>query len=206
MFLAIMFGSSSITPETYGVLFGLNGLVAVLAITLAALAFRRMSLHAQSAEAQRIAAEKLSEFTRDTTQLDPHREPGPQLASLIQSIFGIEAVAIFDADLDKVYPAGEWFANLENVVRNVYFFETANEDGATGLIRRVLRMGHMPIGALLLRGEINAQTSDAIAYVVAVTFDRYHSFANVSRTESARQTEQLRPRSWTAWPMPTKHR
>lgn len=192
MFLAIMFESGSITPKTYGLLFGLSSLVALLAMILVALTFWRMSRYAQNAEAHRIAAENISEFTRDTTQLDPHREPGPQLVSLIQSIFGIEAAAIFDADLDKVYLAGEWFDNLENVVRNIYFFETANEDATTGLIRRVLRMGHMPIGALLLRGEISAQTSNAIAYVVAVTFDRYHSFANVSRTESARQTEQLR--------------
>jgi K+-sensing histidine kinase KdpD len=32
----------------------------------------------------------------------------------------------------------------------------------------------------------------AIASVVAITFDRYHALANESRTESARQTEQLR--------------
>lgn len=114
------------------------------------------------------------------------------MVSLVQSIFEIEAAAIFDADLDKVYRAGKWFENLENVVRNIYFFETASEDAATGLTRRVLRVGNLPIGALLLRGEIGAQTGHAIAYVVALTFDRYHSFANVSRTESARQTEQLR--------------
>ncbi|HZC44577.1 MAG TPA: ATP-binding protein, partial [Acidobacteriaceae bacterium] len=34
--------------------------------------------------------------------------------------------------------------------------------------------------------------SSAIACLVAITFDRYHSHANVSRTESARQTEQMR--------------
>jgi two-component system sensor histidine kinase KdpD len=32
----------------------------------------------------------------------------------------------------------------------------------------------------------------AIASIVAITFDRYHAFANESRTESARQAEQLR--------------
>jgi two-component system sensor histidine kinase KdpD len=34
--------------------------------------------------------------------------------------------------------------------------------------------------------------ANAIAAVVAITFDRYHALANESRTESARQTEQLR--------------
>ena len=134
----------------------------------------------------------LCEFTGNTTQVDLHREPGPQLASLIQSIFVVEAVAIFDADLHKVYQAGEWFSDLENVVRNIYFFESATEDPETGLIRRVLRIGNLPIGALLLRGDVDPLTSNAIASLVAITFDRYHSHANVSRTESARQAEQLR--------------
>jgi two-component system sensor histidine kinase KdpD len=34
--------------------------------------------------------------------------------------------------------------------------------------------------------------ASTIASIVAITFDRYHAFANESRTESARQTEQLR--------------
>jgi two-component system sensor histidine kinase KdpD len=62
----------------------------------------------------------------------------------------------------------------------------------TGQIRSVLRIGNLPIGALLLRGQISPAVGSAIACLVAITFDRFHSHANVSRTESARQTEQLR--------------
>jgi two-component system sensor histidine kinase KdpD len=53
-------------------------------------------------------------------------------------------------------------------------------------------MGNLPIGAMMLRGETRDQMASAIASVVAITFDRYHALANESRTESARQTEQLR--------------
>jgi two-component system sensor histidine kinase KdpD len=53
-------------------------------------------------------------------------------------------------------------------------------------------MGDLPIGALLLRGETRDRMASAIASIVAITFDRYHAFANESRTESARQAEQLR--------------
>jgi two-component system sensor histidine kinase KdpD len=35
-------------------------------------------------------------------------------------------------------------------------------------------------------------TADAIAAIIAITFDRYHAFANESRIESARQAELLR--------------
>jgi two-component system sensor histidine kinase KdpD len=189
LFLALTARGNLVSVNGRGLLFFLTCL---MAFVLTVMTVRTTWSRALVAEQHRLAAEKLWVFTRDTTQLDLHREPGPQLASLVKSIFAIEAVAIFDADLHNVYQSGEWFSDLENVVRNIYFFETMTEDPETGLTRRVLRIGNLPIGALLLRGEISSLTSDAIASLVAITFDRYHSHANVSRTESARQAEELR--------------
>src|SRR5215471_9814785 len=170
-------------------------LMILLTLALATVAVRRISFRAlqtQRTRRERNSAEDLGEFIRATTHLDLRREQGPQLACMIQQIFATEAVAIFDADLHKVYQAGEWFSDLENVVQNIYLFESVTQDPEVGLTRRVLRIGNLPIGALLMRGEISAYTSHAIASLVAITFDRYHSYANVSRTESARQAEQLR--------------
>jgi two-component system sensor histidine kinase KdpD len=136
--------------------------------------------------------ERLYTFIQRATQLDLHREPGGPLAILIRETFALEAVAIFDADLHTVCQAGEWVAEVDNVVRNVYFFASTSEDAETGLIRRPLLIGDLPVGALLLRGTLDPGMSDAIASLVAITFDRYHSHTNMSRTESARQTEQMR--------------
>jgi two-component system sensor histidine kinase KdpD len=135
---------------------------------------------------------EMCEFMRRSSHVDLRREPGPQIASLIQSIFAVDAVAIFDADLNTVSRTGEWITDPEDEVRNIYFFEKETQDSKTGFIDRVLHVGNLPVGALLMRGALHLQTSDMIACVTAITFDRYHSFANVSRTESARQTEQLR--------------
>lgn len=137
-------------------------------------------------------AEKLCEFLHKTTHVSPHRKPGQQLVELVQSIFDVDAVAILDLDLREVYRTGEWFDDLEEILKNISLFETTTEDRETGLIRRVLRMGQLPIGAMLLRGESTAQAADAISAIVSITFDRYHAFANESRSESARQTEQMR--------------
>jgi two-component system sensor histidine kinase KdpD len=177
-------------------LFFLACLMVFLAAASIKLATRRASPLVEQGvsggETDRSTSEDLCEFVRTTTQLDLHREPGPQLAFLIQSIFNLEAVAIFDADLHKTSRAGEWFADLENVLWNTYFFESVTDNPETGQIRSVLRIGNLPIGALLLRGQISPVVGSAIACLVAITFDRFHSHANVSRTESARQTEQLR--------------
>jgi len=137
-------------------------------------------------------AQQLCNFIIETTKLDPHRKPGPQLAILVQSIFQVESVAIFDADLQEVYRAGDWFEDLQDALQNICIFETVSDDPETGLSRRVLRMGSLPIGALMLRGETRAEMATTIASIVAITFDRYHAFANETRTETARQTEQLR--------------
>ena len=137
-------------------------------------------------------AERLCRLIHETTKLDPHRKPGHQLAFLVRSIFQVESVAIFDADLHEVYQSGEWFDDPQNMLQNISTFETVSDDPETGLSRRVLHMGNLPIGAMILRGETRGRMANAIASVVAITFDRYHSFANESRTESARQTEQLR--------------
>lgn len=142
--------------------------------------------------ANRDEPDPLGALVRSAAQLDLHLKPGPQLASLILSTFAIEAVAIFDADLDEIYPAGEWVADIEQTVRNICVFETVRDDPDTGLIRRVLRVGNMPIGALLLRGELSHDTADTIAALIAITFDRFHSLASEMRMESVKKAEQLR--------------
>gem|GEM_PF-5257083 len=45
-------------------------------------------------------AKLLYEFAMQISQLGLHQEPRPQLASLLLAIFGVESIAIFDADLD----------------------------------------------------------------------------------------------------------
>lgn len=140
----------------------------------------------------RTEADRLCAFVNDTTKLDPHRKPGQQLVELVKSIFDAEAVAIFDDDLQECYQTGEWFDDVQDALQNICIFDTVSDDEETGLSRRVLHMGNLPIGAMILRGETSGKMATAIASVVAITFDRYHSFANEGRTESARQAEQLR--------------
>ena len=139
-----------------------------------------------------VETERLCALIQETTRLDPHRKPGHALAMLSQSIFRLESIAILDVDLHEVYRCGEWPADVENLLRNICTFGTQSDDPETGLSKRVLQMGNLPIGAMLLRGETRGPMATAIAAIIAITFDRYHAFANESRTESARQTELLR--------------
>ena len=143
-------------------------------------------------ERRRDELDMLRRFIEEATALKPRNKPGSHLAAMLQRIFQLESVAIFDVDLDEIYQAGEPFESLPDTMRNICIFGTVSDDAETGISRRVLLMGDLPIGALLLRGETHGGTATTLASLIAITFDRYHALANESRTESARQAEQLR--------------
>jgi two-component system sensor histidine kinase KdpD len=168
----------------------------LVAFVLVALIVSRLSSrvadHAREAESWGGQVNDLYEFTRRTLEMNLHLEPGPQLAELVHEIFALEAVAVFDAELHQVYSAGLWSADPRELAQNVYYFGTSDDDEATGLGRRVVRLGAAPIGSLVVRGDTSPPTNNAIASLIAITFDRYRAFANESRIESERRTEQLR--------------
>jgi two-component system sensor histidine kinase KdpD len=185
------YSATQFHPRWAGALLSV-GLPALPGLSLLARAVRRSSPLDTAVPSDQADADRLCAFVHETTKLDPHRKPGQQLVDLVCSIFHVEAVAIFDDDLQEVYQTGEWFDDVEDGLRNICIFDTVSDDEETGLSRRVLHMGNLPIGAMILRGETRGRMASAVASVVAITFDRYHSFANESRTESARQAEQLR--------------
>ena len=170
--------------------------VTLVVFVLVALTVSRLSArvtgNAREAESRGGQMHDLYEITRRTLQMNLHVEPGPQLAELVHEIFALEAVAVFDADLHSVYQAGYWSADPQELAQNVYYFETSDDDPETGQGRRVVRLGMVPVGSLVVRGETTPLVNNAIASLIAITFDRYRAFANESRIETERRTEQLR--------------
>lgn len=152
----------------------------------------RVTGNAREAESWGNQMHDLYEFTRRTLQMNLHMEPGPQLTELVHEIFALEAVALFDADLHTVYQAGIWSQDPQELAQNVYYFESSDDDEETGIGRRVVRLGTVPVGSLVVRGNTSPLTNNAIASLIAITFDRYRAFANESRIETERRTEQLR--------------
>ena len=170
--------------------------ITLIAFVLTALVVSRLSArvteHARESESWGGQMHDLYEFTRRTLQMNLHVEPGAQLAELVHEIFALEAVVVFDADLHEIYQAGIWNVDPQELAQNVYYFETSTDDAETGIGRRVVRLGTVPIGSLVVRGDTSPLTNNAIASLIAITFDRYRAFANESRIETERRTEQLR--------------
>jgi two-component system sensor histidine kinase KdpD len=167
-------------------------LALVLVALLIILLYARSRNKARQAASWRDQVRDLHEFTRRTLEMNLNLEPGQQLAELIHEIFALESVAVFDAELHQVYSAGQWNADPQELAQNVYYFGTSDDDPKTRLGRRVVRLGAVPIGSLVVRGETSPLTNSAIASLIAIAFDRYRAFANESRIETERRTEQLR--------------
>jgi len=153
---------------------------------------RRALRAARRANSSDAELRNLYEFTRRTLQMNLGEKPGPQLAEHMHKLFSLDAVAIFDADLQEVYQAGQWTIDTGEIAQNVYHFETSDDDPHTGLSRRVVRLGAVPIGSLVVRGQLSPLTNSAAAALIAVTFDRYRATANESRIEAEREAERMR--------------
>jgi two-component system, OmpR family, sensor histidine kinase KdpD len=170
--------------------------VALAVFEFSALLVSRLSArersNAREADAHRRSIERLYEFSRRTLQFDLHLPPGSQLLHLVTEIFVVDAVAIFDSDLDTIDVFGPFPLDPKEMARNTCYFEMNQDYDDLDLSRRVLRLGTVSIGALLIGGRLNPLTVDAIASLIAITFDRYRAFSSEAKAEAAHRTEQLR--------------
>jgi len=147
---------------------------------------------AREAAIQLAGMEQLYELSRSTMLLDLHQPLGAQLAVLIQRIFDLRAVALFDMRLVRQDRAGDWETDEENLAKECYVSGAAQDDPQTQTARRILRAGSESVGALVVRGRLSPLLVDALASLAAIAIDRCRSFEKEDRAEKARQSEQLR--------------
>lgn len=170
--------------------------VALGTFEMTALAITRMHgremKRAAEAAIHRAEMEQLYELSRSSLLLDLRQPPGPQLAVLIQRVFGVRAVALFDMNLSRQDRMGDWEAGEEDVAKECYLRNASQDDPGTQTWQRVLRAGPGAVGALVLRGKISTLVVDALASLAAIAIDRQQWFDKEERTETAKKDEQLR--------------
>ncbi len=156
----------------------------------------RLRRQTADAENERTRLERLFLTSRDIILMDRRQEAGAQLAGLIEHIFKIDAVAIWDARGPRMDKAGR-VSIPEDEVRATYFNEVSEDDASHRSFRRVLRLGTRPVGALYIAASsedryLDARSVDALASLTALALERAHSFLAESQAEAARRSEQLR--------------
>jgi two-component system sensor histidine kinase KdpD len=170
--------------------------VALGVFQLAAVVISRLSAKElrSSADAaiHRAGMEQLYELSRNSLLLDLSTPPGPQLAVLIQRIFGAHGVALFDLHTGRQDRVGEWDEGEEDLAKECYLSGTAKDDLLSGTWKRMLLAGSGPVGALVIRGKVSPLVVDALASLAAIAIDRYQSFEKEERAQAASKGEQLR--------------
>lgn len=170
--------------------------IALGAFEISALVVSRVSSKeqrsAREAKLQHTAMEQLYELSRSTLLINLHQPPVPQLGELIQRIFAVEAVAIFDRNSSECDRLGLWSISELDLAKECYFLNANDEDRRTRTFRRMLMAGAEAVGAIAIRGELSPLVADALASLAAITLDRCVSFEKESRIAAAHQRERLR--------------
>lgn len=152
----------------------------------------RESNVAREANVQRAQMERLYELSRGILVIDHRTPPGPQLTQIVRRIYGVDDIAIFDANLARLDHVGQWSTMEQQIARTAYLQDKNHDDRETRTTQRLVRIGDVTIGALAIRGDVSPLIANAIASLTAIAFERHRSYENEMRAESAQQTEQLR--------------
>ena len=170
--------------------------VSLGAFEISALVVSRVSSREQrsSREAtfQRIAMEQLYELSRSTLLINLHQAPGPQLTELIQRIFSVDAVAIYDANSGQCDRLGKWSEDEMDLAKECFVVHSDSYDSVSRTSLRVLRIGSDAVGSMAIRADLGPLVTDALASLASITLDRWVSFENETRIEAANQSERLR--------------
>jgi two-component system, OmpR family, sensor histidine kinase KdpD len=163
----------------------------VTAVIVSRLATRERRSSSDAA-LHRMEMEKLYELSRNSLLLDMRQPPGPQLVVLIQRVFGVQAIALFDMVLGRQDRAGEWNSDEEDIAKECFLRGEARDNLQFHTSERVLFAGSGAVGALVVRGALSPLLINALAALAAIAIDRHQWIEKEERAESACKGEQLR--------------
>lgn len=130
--------------------------VALGAFEFTALVISRLSLRvrmeATEATAGRRDMERLYTTSRRILLLDSSSGPGRRIAALIQDVFELQSVQLFDALAGAIHQSGEAPAGGVERTRDAYLLGADSFDSGTQSWYCAIRLGTRPVGGLALHG------------------------------------------------------
>ena len=184
------FGTFTIAdPQNWVALFAFL-VTAVIASQLSARA-RREALNANE---RRHDVERLYSFSQKLLTSDNVVELLNLLPRYIVEAFGVKAAAISLPDRGDVYRSTPDIGSLDS--HDLQLVCSRGEpriDSQRRLAFMPLRMGLRTVGSMGVSGsQLSRQTLDAMSSLIAIAIERVRAVENLSRTEAARESEQLR--------------
>ena len=154
----------------------------------------RARREATNAVERRKDVERLYDFSQKLLTSDNVVELLNQLPDFIVGGFAVRTAAIALPDRPDIYRSSADTGDVDaHDLQLVCSRGEPRVDTARGLALMPLKMGLRTMGSLALSGSsLSRQTLEAMSSLIAISIERVRAVENLSRTESARESEQFR--------------
>ncbi|MBC7926940.1 MAG: DUF4118 domain-containing protein, partial [Bryobacteraceae bacterium] len=149
----------------------------------------RARKQAAEAVAQRREVERLYSLSR-AVLLDPGQGSlGSTITSQIAETFNLRAVVLFDTFSRKTFLAGP-----EDIRLSMEEIELGLETGGLteGTQAAAVKLGNKAVGILVVKGDLGTPALQAIANLIAISFEKAASEEVSSQARTARQSDELK--------------
>lgn len=153
----------------------------------------RVRKEATSATLQKERLDRLYQLSQQLLALDPEEARGENFLAPFQRLFGITAIALFDADTAELHSVGDSRCNLAEQTREAYIRGSDLNDPASAALVRCLRVRGRVTGAIGFEGlEDGGETSGSLAALTTTFVERTHAFRKASVAAADTQTAVYR--------------
>lgn len=149
--------------------------------------------HAETAEGRRREVERLYEFSQQLLLQEDLRGVGRTTPSVVATVFGLRAVALYVQEEDAAY-----YSDPQNELLPLVDLKLASQSEAgitsrDGYATIPLVLGMRSLGVLAVTvGGYSPQIYEAIGSLVAIALERAATVERSSRLEASRESERLR--------------
>lgn len=153
----------------------------------------RAQLRAMEAVSERRDTARLYQTARRILLFDTRADVGSRVTSLIQEMFELRTVVLFDAQPATSFASGSKTQGLEQRTRDAHLLNKDTFDAKEETWFCVLRLGVRPVGGLALCGtHMGEITATALASLCAIALERARTIEKQAIAEAERQAERLR--------------
>lgn len=171
--------------------------VALFAFLVTAVIASELSQRAQKqtdeAVRRRRDLERLYEFSQQLLTADNILQLLNAIPQYVIDSFGISAAAVYIPAKGDVYRSGIEAPGLDaDQLKSIIARGEPMIDAQRNLAFTPLKMGVKIVGAIGVVGHLSRQTLDAMGSLIAIAVERANAVETLSRSEAARESEQLR--------------
>lgn len=152
----------------------------------------RLRVEIRFTNAQKERLDRLYQLSQQFLRLEPEA-PEEELLEPLGSLFGVTAIAIFDAQTGEVRLAGSSCSSLAQRTREAGIERHDTYDDASGVTVRCLQLGNKSSGAIGFESLNDpVETAGPLAALTSAHFEKTRAFRTASAASAATQAEVYR--------------